>query len=341
VPDLAQPGARSAGTRGLGRRDFITLIGGAAAAWPLAARAQPPAMPVIGFLSSELPSQMVHLADAFRQGLGETGYVEHRNLGIEYRWAEGRYDRVPALAADLVKRQVAVIVATGGSVVPAKAATTTIPIVFVSGADVVDSGIVASLNRPGGNITGVVIFTAVLVAKRLELLRELVPTAAAIGMLVNPANRNTEGQKRDALEAARALGIQLHIAGASSERDFEPAVARLLQQQAGSLMVSGDPFFNSRREQLVALASRHGLPAIYDLREFAEAGGLMSYGTSRTDAYRLAGVYAGRVLKGDKPGDMPVVQPTKFELVINLKTAKALGLTVPLTLQVAADEVIE
>src|SRR5262245_40435218 len=325
------------------RRDFITLLGGAAAAWPLAARAQQgERMPVIGFLSGELPSQMTHVVDVFRHGLGEAGYVEHRNVGIEYRWGEGRYDRLPALAVDLVKRQVAVIAATGGSAWAAKAATTIIPIVFVIGVDPVEHGIVASLSRPEGNITGVMILAAALAGKRIEVLRELAPNATAIGVLVNPNYAaNAEPQVRDAGIAARALGVNLHLVSVSSERDLEPAFDSLVQQKVGALMILSDPFFLSRREQFVALATRHAFPAIYAQREFPEAGGLMSYGTSRVDAYRLAGVYAGRILKGAKPADLPVVQPTKFELVINLSTAKALGLEVPPMLLARADEVIE
>jgi putative ABC transport system substrate-binding protein len=323
------------------RRQFITLVGGAAG-WPLAARAQQSPMPVVGFLTVEQPSRLAALVDAFRQGLGEAGYVEHRNVGIEYRWAEGRYDRLPALAADLVNRQVAAIAAVGGSIRAAKAATTTIPIVFVTGIDPVEQGIVASLNRPGGNITGVMILAAALAAKRIEMLRELAPKATVIGMLINPNyNVNAEQQVSDAVAAAQALGIRLHLVRASSERDFAPAFASLAQQKAGALMILADPFFTSRSEDLATLAERHVLPAIYALREFPEAGGLMSYGTSRVDAYRLAGVYVGRVLKGVKPADLPIVQPTKFELVINLKTAKTLGLDLPPKLLALADEVIE
>jgi putative tryptophan/tyrosine transport system substrate-binding protein len=324
----------------MNRRTVITLLGGAAA-WPLVARAQQAAMPVIGFLSSELPSQSVHLLDSFRSGLSEAGFVEHRNVGIEYRWAEGRYDRLPALAADLVKRQVAVIAATSGSVLAAKAATASLPIIFVTGSDPVERGIIDSLARPGGNLTGVMIFTVVLAAKRVELLRELLPKAKVIGMLVNPNNINSDLQLRDGAEAARALDLQVRVAKAVNEPDLDGAFSSFVQSRVDAALILPDPFFNSRRQQIVALASRHTLPAIYGLAEYVEDGGLMSYGTSRDDAYRLAGLYTGHVLKGAKPADLPVVQPTKFELVINLKTAKALGLEIPPTLLARADEVIE
>jgi putative ABC transport system substrate-binding protein len=324
------------------RREFISLLGGAAA-WPLAVRAQQSTMPVIGFLSMESPSQFTHLVAAFRRGLSEVGYIEHRNVGIDYGWAEGRSDRIPALAIELVKRQVAVIAATGGLLVAqaARMATATIPIVFVVGSDPVREGLVASLNRPEGNVTGVMLLTVELVAKRLELLRELVPQAHMIGALVNPTNINFETQMRDVQDAARKLDRQLHIVRASHERDFESAFATLVQQRVNALLVATDPFFNARREQLIALARRHALPTIFALREYSADGGLISYGTSRAEAFRQAGVYVGRILKGEKPGDLPVLQPIKFELVINLKTAKALGLDVPPQLLARADEVIE
>jgi len=324
------------------RRDLIILLGGTAAAWPLAAHAQRKAMPVIGFLGIGSPGPYAPFVAAFRQGLSETGYVEGQNLAIEYRWAEGSHDRLPALAADLVDRKVDVILSWGTpGAMAAKNATSTIPIVFTSVSDPVGSGLVASLARPGGNLTGFSVLTAELIAKRLELVSELVPKAGAIAMLVNPNNQITEPLMRDAQEAARAKGVQLQILKASTESEIDAAVASLVQQRAGALLVPGDGFFNSRREQLVALASRHAVPVIYQYREFAASGGLISYGPSVPHVLRQAGIYAGRILKGARSADLPVQQPTKFELVVNLKTAQALGLTVPQSMLMRADEVIE
>jgi putative ABC transport system substrate-binding protein len=324
------------------RRQFITLLGGAAA-WPLAARAQKSAIAIIGFLSSRSSGDSEHLVAAFRDGLKETGYVEGDNAVIAFRWAEGRYDRLPAQAAELTRQRVAVIVAAGGNVVAfaAKAATSTIPIVFIVGSDPVEDGLVASLARSGGNITGVTLFTSELGAKRLGLLRELVPAAAVIAVLLNPTSPAARRQALAIETAARAIGDRIVLLNASNDRELDSAFATLKQGQAGAIEVMPDPFFSTRREQLIGLASRYAVPAVYESREYAEAGGLMSYGTRYADTYRQAGVYAGRILKGAKPADLPVQQPTSFELVINLKTAKALGLTMPDALLARADEVIE
>jgi putative ABC transport system substrate-binding protein len=325
------------------RREFITLIGGAAAAWPLAAHAQP-AMPVIGFLDRRSPDALADRLRAFRQGLKGTGYVEGENVATEYRWAENQLDRVPALAADLARRPVALIVASGGAAVAlaAKAATTTIPIVFLAAEDPVRLGLVASLARPGGNLTGINFLSAELVAKRLELLHELVPAATRVTVLVNPANvTNTESTLRDVEPAARAIGLQIQILNASTSREIDAAFASVVRGRPDAFFVSGDSFFDSRRVQLVHLATHHHVPATYSGREYAEVGGLMSYGSDITDAYRQVGIYAGRILKGAKPAELPVVQSSKFELVINHQTARMLGLTVPPMLLARADEVIE
>jgi ABC-type uncharacterized transport system substrate-binding protein len=325
------------------RRQLITLLAGAAATWPLTGRAQQaPGMPVIGFLNSETPDGYGPMAAAFRQGLSETGFVEGRSVAIEYRWAEGHTDRLPALAADLVRRQVALIAAAGSaSSLAAKAATTTIPIVFSSAIDPVAAGLVASLGRPGGNVTGVTNLGVELVQKQVEMLHEIVPGVTILAALVNPTFPAAETQSSDLQAAARKLGLELHVLHASSEGDFEPAFASIVRLRAAAVVVAVDAFFLSYRDQIAALAVRHALPTIYYLREFAAAGGLLSYGPSVTEGYRQVGIYAGRILKGEKPADLPVMQSMKFELVINLKTAKALGLDVPLFLQQRADEVIE
>jgi putative ABC transport system substrate-binding protein len=325
----------------LRRREFITLLGGAAAAWPLAARAQQPAMPVIGFLDGQ--SFDLHLMTAFRQALKDAGYIEGRNIAIYFRSADGQTDRLVTLAGDIIGRRVAVIITTGGgaAALAAHAATTTIPIVFVNGVDPVSSGLVMSLNRPGGNATGVYIFQQVLEGKRLGLLRELVPSAASIAVLLNPTNANFQTQLRGVQDAARDLGLQVSILSANTEREIDVAFATVAQSGARALLVGSDPFFSSERDQVIALAARHAIPAIYEGREFATAGGLASYGTSLADAYRQAALYAGRILKGEKPADLPIVQPTKFEFVINLKTAKTLGLDVSPGLAASADEIVE
>jgi putative ABC transport system substrate-binding protein len=323
------------------RREFITLLGGAAS-WPLAARAQQP-MPLIGFLHSASPEPVTHILAGFHHGLGDTGYVEGRNLAIEYRWARGRYDQLSALAADLLQRRVAVIVAGGGehTARAAKMATSTVPVVFTSASDPVRAGLVASLNRPGGNLTGTVSFTSVVETKKFGLLREMVPDAAATAMLINPTFPPAEPDAKEVQAAAQTLGHRLFVLRASNEQEIDTAFATLVEQRAGALLVAGDPFFNSRREQLVALAARHSLPGIYEFREYVVAGGLMSYGISLPDNYRQMGIYVGRILQGAKPAELPIMQPTKFVLAINLRTAKTLSLSVPPSLLAIADEVIE
>ena len=327
------------------RREFITLLGGAAAAWPLAARAQQAAMPVIGFLSGGSPDAVwAGLVTGFRRGLNETGFVDGQNVSIEYRWAEGQYDRLPKLAGDLVSRPVTIILAAGGSEPAriAKAATATIPIVFASGADPIKNGLVSSLNRPDGNVTGVSLVGAALEAKRVEVLHDLVPNALTIAVLINPNYSEAKAQSQEVQAAAAQIGLKSIVLMASTERDIDDAIASLVQQGAGALVVTLDPFlFVNRRQQLFALAERHSLPVIYSLREMVIAGGLISYATHFPDGFRQAGIYVGKILKGIKPIDLPVLQPTKFELVINLKTARELGLDVPPTLLARADEVIE
>ena len=326
------------------RREFITLFGGAAAAWPLAARAQQPAMPVIGFLGSESLNLWAGRMRAFHQGLSETGYVDGRNVAIEYRWAEGHNDRLPALAADLVRRRVTVIATPGSTpaTLAAKAATSTIPIIFWIGSDPIELGLVASLNRPAGNLTGVTTLNHGLVAKRVELLHEAVPRTSSIAVLINPTSPTlTKTTIEDAQTAAHSVGLELHILEASTEHDFDAVFANVIQLRAGGLVIGTDAFFSSRLEQLAALSVRHAVPTVYHFREFAAAGGLIAYGGSLAEAFSGLGVYTGRILKGEKPADLPVQQVTKVELYINLKTARALGLNIPLPVVGRADEVIE
>jgi putative ABC transport system substrate-binding protein len=327
---------------GIGRRQFISALGGAATAWPLVARAQQPPVPVVGFLNSGSASALEHLVQAFRDGLGEAGYVEGRNVTIEYRWAEGQIDRLPALAADLVRRQVAVIATSGGNVsaLAAKATTSSIPIVSTIGGDPVQEGLVASFNRPGGNLTGATLF-AYSAAKRLELLHELIPKAVIVMALYDPSDPAVVLDRGALQAAAKTLGLQLRFANAGTVSELDAAFETIALDRPDGLFVGSNPFFNVHREQIVGLAARHAIPTIYPLREFPAAGGLISYGSLLADTYRQVGVYTGRILKGEKPADLPVVQPTKFELVINLKTAKALGLDVPPALLAVTDEVIE
>jgi putative ABC transport system substrate-binding protein len=326
----------------IARRKFLATLGGAATAWPLAARAQQPAIPVVGFLRSTPATGFAYIIDPFRQGLNDAGFVEGKNVAIEYRWADNQLDRLPGLAADLLRRQVAAIVGAGVPAAQAgKAATATTPIVFVIGADPVREGLVASINRPGGNITGVVFSVVPLVAKLLGMLDELVPKASIIAVLRDPNGPDVESQSRDLEEAARAIGRQILMVNAANEREFHAAFAKVVQAGAGGLLISSTVFFISQRRQLVMLAARHALPTVYNQREYAEVGGLISYGPSQSDAYRRAGVYVGRILKGEKPGDLPVELGTKFDLVINLATAKAFGVEIPPKLLALADEVIE
>jgi putative tryptophan/tyrosine transport system substrate-binding protein len=327
----------------IGRRQFISALGGATAAWPLAARAQQPARPVIGFLNADSPTSYARQLSAFLKGLSEAGYVDGHNVAIEYRWAEGQNDRLPAMAADLVHRQVAVIAATTTAAsLAAKAATTTIPIVFETGADPVELGLVPNLNHPGGNISGVTQTNQEVTPKRLQLLHELVPSASIMALLVNPASHyQADSQAKGILSAAHTLGLELHVLNASTDGDFDAVFTTLTQLRAGGLVVASDPFFIGRSEQLAALTLRHAVPTIFETREFAAAGGLMSYGADIADTYRLAGEYTGRILKGDKPADLPIQLASKVEFYINLKTAKALAITFPLTLLGRADEVIE
>jgi len=323
------------------RRTFIGRVAGGILAVPLASRAQTSSMPVIGFLSGQSPGSWAPYVAAFRNGLTETGYVEGKNVTIEFRWAEGHYDRLPALVAELIRRQVAVVVAGGGGAREAKTATVTIPIVFTTGNDPVENGLVTSLAHPGGNATGVSFVPTELAAKRLELLHQLVPKVAAIAMVVNPVTTYAEPRARKVQEAARSFGLQLHVLNARTEQEIDAAFATLVKLRAGALLVDSDPFFNGRRDQFVALAARYAVPAIYDGREYVDAGGLMSYGGSITEVYRLAGIYTGKILKGAKPADLPILQPTKVDLVINLKTAKSLGISIPQSLLLRANEVIQ
>jgi putative ABC transport system substrate-binding protein len=327
----------------MNRREFMALLAGAAAAWPLAAQAQQPEMPVIGYLNAGSPGSAAHMIAIFRQSLADAGYVEGRNVRIEYRWAEGQYDRLPVLAAEVVRSKVAVIVATGGSAaaLAAKAATTTIPIVFGVTDDPVKIGLVASLARPGGNSTGMYLFLSELGAKHLGLIRELVPAAARIGLMVNPNNANAEDMIREVGAAASTLAVEIEVVRASDSRGIDSAFAALARNKVDALVVGADPFFYNRRLQIATLATRHTIPAVYNVREYAEAGGLMSYGTSLTEGWRQVAIYTSRILRGEKPADLPVVRSTKFELVINLPTARAIGLEISPTLLVRADEVIE